>query len=116
MLIDTSTLSPEKAAIQAEESELRQNINGAWACMALAILFAVLSGLVQETSGLQGSGGFLAVMMTCVALIFAGLSVMAWCFVSRDRSLLRQLREVAYAMATQEPGRVWPPPPSIPTE
>ena len=115
MLMNTPTLSPEEA-IREKENELRQNINGAWACMTLTILSAFLSGLVQETSGLQGSDELLVIMTGSVALVFAGLSVMAWCFVGRNRSMIKQFRAIAYAIATQEPGSVWPPPPSIPAE
>ena len=57
MLMDTSTLSPEEAAIRIKEGELRQNVNGTWICSGAMILLALFSLSMSRPATVRASIG-----------------------------------------------------------
>lgn len=117
MLRNIETFSPEEAAIQAKSKEmkLRQNLNAVWFCAVAAAFFAFWSFFFYIAHHRRQQADWMLIAMMCsVPLLFAGLSVLFWIFVSRDRKELEQLKAVLAARPGAAHPGIWPLPPSVP--
>ena len=108
-------LFAEEVALRHLEAGRKRNFSVALICMILAAAFAVLDWqLIVTTELQQGAYWVLVIVFSLIPLALAGIAVMAWYCIHRDRKRLEQLRAAASAMSGRANPGVWPPPPSVP--
>ncbi len=102
------TLIRKEAEVRRLETGRVRHFRVAGICTILTPAFAILDwGLLTTTELLGVAYWTLVIVFSLIPIALAGISVMAWSFVTRDKRLLAQLRTFS---AANEQG-VWPPPP-----
>lgn len=111
-MMTLETLIRKEAEVRRLEAGRIRHFRVAGICTVLAPAFAILDWGLLTTTELVGAAYWtLVVVFSLIPLALAGIAVMAWYFVHRNRKRLAQLKALASAPLEAELPGVWPPPP-----